>query len=73
MDLPPWQEPGWRGRLLQRTLYEAGTHLVDYAISLFGERPLAIQATTSTCGVREGSTDAERWSPSSSRVAVWPR
>lgn len=58
MDLPPWQEPGWRGRLLQRTLYEAGTHLVDYAISLFGERPLAVQATTSTCGVREDSTDA---------------
>ena len=24
MDLPPWAEPGWRGQMLQRTLYEAG-------------------------------------------------
>src|SRR5207253_990676 len=22
MDLPPWAEPGWRGQMLQRTLYE---------------------------------------------------
>lgn len=58
MDLPPWSEPGWRGRMLQRTLYEAGVHLVDYAIALFGEKPVAVSATTSTCGVREGETDA---------------
>jgi predicted dehydrogenase len=58
MDLPPWAEPGWRGQMLQRTLYEAGVHLVDFLIALFGERPVAVTATTSTCGVREGETDA---------------
>ncbi len=58
MDLPPWAEPGWRGQMLQRTLYEAGVHLVDFLIALFGERPRAVSATTSTCGVREGATDA---------------
>ena len=58
MDLPPWAEPGWRGEMLQRTLYEAGVHLVDFLMALFGERPRAVQAWTSTCGVREGETDA---------------
>jgi predicted dehydrogenase len=58
MDLPPWAEPGWRGRLLQRTLYEAGVHLVDFLLALFRERPAAVSATLSTCGVREGETDA---------------
>lgn len=58
MDLPPWAEPGWRGQMLQRTLYEAGVHLVDFLMALFGETPLAVSATTSTCGVREGETDA---------------
>jgi predicted dehydrogenase len=58
MDLPPWAEPGWRGQMLQRTLYEAGVHLVDYLMALFGEKPHAVSATTSTCGVREGETDA---------------
>jgi predicted dehydrogenase len=58
MDLPPWAEPGWRGQMLQRTLYEAGVHLVDYLMALFGEKPRAVQAWTSTCGVREGETDA---------------
>jgi predicted dehydrogenase len=58
MDLPPWAEPGWRGQMLQRTLYEAGVHLVDFLMALFGERPVAVQAWTSTCGVREGETDA---------------
>ncbi len=58
MDLPPWAEPGWRGRMLQRTLYEAGVHLVDYLMALFGEKPVAVQCWTSTCGVREGETDA---------------
>ena len=58
MDLPPWAEPGWRGQMLQRTLYEAGVHLVDFLMALFGERPVSAQAATSTCGVREGETDA---------------
>lgn len=58
MDLPPWAEPGWRGQMLQRTLYEAGVHLVDFLLALFGERPVSVTASTSTCGVREGETDA---------------
>ena len=58
MDLPPWAEPGWRGQMLQRTLYEAGVHLVDFLMALFGEKPISVSATTSTCGVREGETDA---------------
>jgi predicted dehydrogenase len=58
MDLPPWAEPGWRGKMLQRTLYEAGVHLVDFLMALFGEKPKAVAGTVSTCGVREGETDA---------------
>ncbi|HEY7897468.1 MAG TPA: Gfo/Idh/MocA family oxidoreductase [Gemmatimonadaceae bacterium] len=58
MDLPPWAEPGWRGQMLQRTLYEAGVHLVDFLMALFGEMPVSVSATTSTCGVRDGETDA---------------
>ncbi len=58
MDLPPWAEPGWRGQMLQRTLYEAGVHLVDFVMALFGEKPLAVSATTATCGVRDSESDA---------------
>jgi predicted dehydrogenase len=58
MDLPPWAEPGWRGRLLQRTLFEAGVHLVDFLMALFREQPTAVSATMSTCGVRDDKTDA---------------
>jgi predicted dehydrogenase len=58
MDLPPWKEPGWRSQLLQRTLYEAGVHLVDFLMALFGERPRAVSATVSTCGVRDAQSDA---------------
>ncbi|HWP03395.1 MAG TPA: Gfo/Idh/MocA family oxidoreductase [Gemmatimonadaceae bacterium] len=58
MDLPPWKERGWRGRLLQRTLYEAGVHLVDYVMDLFGEKPRAVSATISSCGARAEASDA---------------
>jgi len=58
MDLPPWAEPGWRGKMLQRTLYEAGVHLVDFLMALFAEKPHAVSGTVSTCGVRDGETDA---------------
>lgn len=58
MNLPPWAEPGWRGQLMKGVLYEAGIHLVDYLIALFGEQPRAVNATMSTCGVREEDTDA---------------
>ena len=58
MDLPPGAEPGWRGQMLQRTLYEAGVHIVDYLMALFGEKPVAVSATTSNCGVGPEGTDA---------------
>ena len=58
MDLPPWKEPGWRGQMATRTLYEAGIHLVDYLMALFGEKPVAVTASVSSCGVREEESDA---------------
>ena len=58
MDLPPWKEPGWRGSMLQHVLFEAGIHLVDYLLALFGEKPRSVTASVSTCGVREEDTDA---------------
>ena len=58
MDLPPWKEPGWRGRLLTGTLYEAGLHLTDYLIALFGEKPTHVTSTMSTCGVRPEKSDS---------------
>jgi predicted dehydrogenase len=58
MDLPPWAEPGWRGQLLQRTLHEAGVHLVDLLIAMFEEKPEAVQAAISTGGLRDEKTDA---------------
>ncbi len=58
MDLPPWKEPGWRGQLLTGTLYEAGLHLVDYLLVLFGEAPAAVSATMSSGGVRPEPSDA---------------
>lgn len=58
MDLPPWAEPNWRSQMLMRTLYEAGIHLVDYMLALFGEKPVAVSASMSTCGVREEESDA---------------
>jgi len=58
MNLPPWAEPGWRGEMLQRTLYEAGVHLVDFLIALFREKPISVSATVSTGGMRDSETDA---------------
>jgi predicted dehydrogenase len=58
LDMPPWLEKGWRGQMKQRTLYEAGPHLVDFLIALFGEKPHAVSATTSSCGLHEGDMDA---------------
>jgi len=58
MDMPPWGEAGWRGQMVQRTLFEAGVHLVDFLMALFGERPVAVSATVSACGAHEGGSDA---------------
>ena len=58
MDLPGWAEPGWRGQMLNRTLFEAGVHLVDFILALFGERPIAVDARTSNCGMHASESDA---------------
>jgi predicted dehydrogenase len=57
IDLPQWRETGWRGQMIHRTLYEAGVHLVDYLLALFGEQPIAVSATLSAGDPRNGSTD----------------
>jgi predicted dehydrogenase len=46
MDFPPHKETDWRGRLVQRTLFEGGVHLIDLAMTLFGETPVSVQAAT---------------------------
>jgi len=56
IDMAPSAEAHWRGQMAQRTLFEAGVHLVDFAMALFGERPASVQATT--CGERGPATDA---------------
>jgi len=58
MDLPPWKEPGWRGTWSRGVLFEAGIHLMDYALALYNDRPLSVSATMSTCGVRDEHTDS---------------
>lgn len=58
LDLAPWAEPGWRGQLLRRTLYEAGVHLVDFVLAVFGEKPVAVSATVSSCGMSAVESDA---------------
>jgi len=58
MDLPPGSEAGWRGRLRERTLFEAGAHLIDFLVALFGELPVAVQAATSNGGIEGSVGDA---------------
>jgi predicted dehydrogenase len=58
MDMPPWAESGWRGQMLHRILFEAGVHLVDFLMALFNEKPVAVSATMSACGMNEADTDA---------------
>jgi len=50
VDLPPWGENGWRGRMQNRALYEVGAHLIDFALTLFGETPVSVQASMSSAG-----------------------
>ncbi len=50
IDMAPWAEGGWRGQMLQRTLFEAGVHLIDFVLALFAERPISVSATTSNGG-----------------------
>ncbi len=48
LDAPPGNEAGWRGRIPNRTLFEAGVHLVDLVLSAYGERPTAVTAAMSS-------------------------
>ena len=57
IDLPQWRETGWRGEMVHRALYEAGVHLVDYLLALFGEQPIAVSATLSPGDPRNGGQD----------------
>ncbi|HZK79045.1 MAG TPA: Gfo/Idh/MocA family oxidoreductase [Gemmatimonadaceae bacterium] len=57
-DVPPWTEGGWRGAMQRRTLHEAGVHLIDYILALFGEMPKAVWASMSSGGQGDGGSDA---------------
>jgi predicted dehydrogenase len=48
MDMAPWSEAGWRGAILHRTLFEAGVHVIDLLMALYGETPVSVQASTSS-------------------------
>lgn len=58
IDLPPGREPGWRGQMTERTLFEAGVHLVDFLMVLFGEKPISVQAAISAAGGPDEAADA---------------
>jgi predicted dehydrogenase len=58
IDLPPSEEAGWRGRLGHRGLYEAGVHLVDYVLAVFGQLPGAVSATLSPGSNQAAQRDA---------------
>jgi predicted dehydrogenase len=55
IHLPPGTESGWRGRLRQRAIFDAGVHLIDLAMALFGEKPASVQASVSDAGGAPGS------------------
>lgn len=57
-DVPPWTEGGWRGAMLRRTLHEAGIHLIDYILALFGENPRFAWASMSAGGLNDSGSDA---------------
>ncbi len=57
-DIPQGVESGWRGQMQRRTLHEAGVHLVDLVLGLFGEQPVAVWASMTNGGAMEGGSDA---------------
>ena len=57
-DMPPWSESGWRGQIAERTLFEAGVHLVDLLMALYDEQPVAVQAATSSGSRVQPGADA---------------
>jgi len=54
VDMPPSADSGWRGKMHHRTLFEAGVHLVDLTLALFGEKPQSVIAATSDVGRNDG-------------------
>lgn len=58
MDMAPWNETGWRGAIVERTLYEAGVHLLDLVLALFQETPISVQAAISSAGQPGETADA---------------
>lgn len=58
MDMAPWNEAGWRGDMTERTLFEAGVHLLDLVMALFQETPVSVQAMTSAAGKSGETVDA---------------
>lgn len=44
--------------MLRRTLHEAGIHLIDYILALFGEVPHAVWASMSAGGLSDSGSDA---------------
>lgn len=58
IDLPTSAEAGWRGHMGHRTLYEAGVHVLDLVMSVYGECPVAVTATISNAGTATNASDA---------------
>lgn len=59
VDSEPWRDPvPWRAALAERTLLEAGVHLVDLMLVLFGGPPTAVYARHSRGWEREHRGDA---------------
>lgn len=59
VDRAPWDDPSaWRAAMADRTLLEAGVHLVDLMIALFGAPPEAVFARHSRGWEREREGDA---------------
>jgi predicted dehydrogenase len=56
--LPPGIESGWRREMQRRTLHEAGVHLVDYLLALFGDKPQSVWASMVDGGGEDGGADA---------------
>ena len=56
--LPPGVESGWRREMQRRTLHEAGVHLVDYLLALFGDKPQSVWASMVDGGDDDGGADA---------------
>jgi len=54
----PAGEVGWRGQLKRRSLYEAGVHLVDLALQLFGESPYSVSAAFASATGSSSAPDA---------------